>query len=205
MNVFGKLLTGAGIIAASIASANAADLPGNSEPPVYGNDAPADYDYGAPAIGWTGFYVGGHLGSASDDVETVGAYGVHTGFNWQNSHSYVMGIEGEITGLDADNVDAFSSVRGKLGYAFGKSLFYATAGVAFVKFENDIAGEDTFTGFAAGVGFDYKLTQSMSFGLDTSYYNFGDLDNRAIDDIDAVSVYGRLTFHLNGGDRGGYK
>lgn len=209
MRTIGKILAGAGILAASIASASAADLPDNSQPPVYGNDAPADYDYGVPAIGWTGFYLGGHLGSASNaddaNADVVAAYGIHTGFNWQNSYRYVMGIEGEFTGLNAIDADALASVRGKLGYSFGRSMLYATAGVGFLDFEDLVGNDEIATGFAAGFGFDYKLTSAVSLGLDVSYYGFNDLDNGIDDDLDIVTSYARLTFHLDSGNRGSYK
>lgn len=204
MKPFGKLLTGVGIFAASIASVSAADLPGGGEPPVYDDAGPSKYRYDRPAIGWNGFYLGGHIGSATGDADTVGAVGLHAGFNWQNPSNFVMGIEGEYTGLDAVDADALASIRGKLGVVYGKSLIYATAGVGFLDAET--AGDDVEAGFAAGIGFDYKFTPSTSFGLDVSYYNFDDLEDiNGDDDLDVITTYARLTFHLNGGYSDGYK
>lgn len=207
MNVFGKFLTGAGIFAASIASVSAADLsPIDSEPPVYDDTAPSDYDYSGPSIDWTGLYIGGHAGSATGDNNAVGAYGAHVGFNWQNAENDVLGIEWENTGLDAIDADALGSIRGRLGHSYGKTLIYASAGVGFLDSEEIVGDEHVAAGFAAGVGFDYIFTPSVSLGLDVSYYSFNNLDNAAgDDDLDVVTSYARLTFHLNGASKGGYK
>lgn len=79
--------------------------------------------------------------------------GGHAGYNWQNG-PWVFGIEGDIdgTGLDtkaastlsrttlsgtqtvtaniAANIDWMASLRGRIGYAWGNGLYYATGGVA---------------------------------------------------------------------------
>lgn len=197
---FRTLLIGVGLLAAGIASANAADIYDEGKP----YDDGASYDYGVPAIGWTGFFIGGHIGSATID-NSVGAYGVHAGYNWQTSPNYVIGIEGNYTDLNATDVGSLASIRGKLGYTTGNSLIYATAGLGRLDFDDSVS-DDSVTGFVAGVGFDYKFGPSWSLGADMSYYAFDDEEDlSADDDLDAFTVTGRVTFHLGAGDRGGYK
>lgn len=197
MNLFGKLLVGVGAFAACTASASAADLLGIGKPSVYGNKASESYEYAAPAIGWTDFYVGAHAGSAAAGDE-VGAFGVHAGFNWQSDDHYVIGMEGEYTGVDAIDVSALSSIRGKIGLAYRRSLIYGTAGVGFLQFQ-DLVGDDlNATGFVGGVGFDYKLKPSLSFGFDVSFYKFDNLGGVLdVDNVTIVNALARLTFHIN--------
>jgi opacity protein-like surface antigen len=67
--------------------------------------------------------------------------GFHIGYNWQKGQ-IVYGAEGDYAangGLD----DYLATLRARLGWASGRSLFYATGGVAFMG-ENDNR--------AAGVG-----------------------------------------------------
>jgi outer membrane immunogenic protein len=205
MNLFGKFLLGIGIFAASSVSVSAADLIGIGKPSVYNKEPPADYDDSVPPIGWTGFYVGGHVGSASAGNE-VGAFGAHAGFNWQRARNYVIGMEGEYTALDAVDADSLASIRGKIGVVYGRSLIYGTAGVAFLEFEDLIGDDQNATGYAAGVGIDYKLKPSLSLGFDVSFYKFDDLDGVLLnDDLNVVNTLARLTFHLNGDSSDGYK
>jgi outer membrane immunogenic protein len=109
------------------------------------------------------------------------------GYNWQFGRMMV-GVDGDIQGasssgylscLTACNTNvpttisqsesSYSTVRGRLGYAVGPALFYATAGVAFGKVQETInqpvLGGTTFSGsfahsksgFAVGGGIENKL------------------------------------------------
>ena len=198
--------------ASMLSTANAAD--------VYARggglkDAPVDY---GPAIGWSGFYIGANAGAAfnnndnrhvfedrngdifiidnSDDSVFVG--GGHVGYNWQREGGWVFGIEGDIQGVDSDIVDYLATIRGRLGWAFGPSLLYATGGVAFAGLNNDVFDDDTATGYVVGAGLDYKLRENWSVGVEGLYYNFE--DNRDVfgfdDSVDFWSVRARLTYHF---------
>jgi outer membrane immunogenic protein len=110
------------------------------------------------------------------------------GYNWQFG-SWVVGVDADFqgsagsgyltcvnlcSGVDATTIDQklswFSTVRGRLGYAVGPALFYATAGGAFGEVKENIAqpaaGSASFShsqsGFAAGGGIENKLN---FFGL----------------------------------------
>ena len=92
------------------------------------------------------------------------------GYNWQFGPHLVAGIEGDIgylginrSVLDFNDIaafgvktDAYGTVRGRLGYSTGPSLFYLSGGIAVVRLKN------TFQSF---VGFNYPLGRSpVSFG-----------------------------------------
>jgi len=104
------------------------------------------------------------------------------GYNWQFG-SWVLGVDADfqgssgsgyltcvnLCGADATTIDQklswFSTVRGRLGYAVGPALFYATGGGAFGKVKESItqagAGSASFShsqsGFAVGGGIENKL------------------------------------------------
>ena len=221
MKIIRALLLGAGFLVSASAAASAAD--------VYQRggglkDAPVDY---LPAITWTGFYVGGHVGAAFnngdnffvddadnrfniDDDDTAFLAGVHVGYNWQKPSGFVLGVEGDVS--FADNIDYLASVRARLGYASGQTLVYATGGAAFLGPDDSFRVEDNFfsdddteTGWVAGVGFEYKIRQNVSFGLEGLYYNFDNGDDHLLengftfhqDDADFWVVRARLNYHFN--------
>jgi opacity protein-like surface antigen len=110
---------------------------------------------------WTGFYIGGHFGSAwgrdkvkdldfdvgevtKNDTGASGVYGVQAGYNWQYGN-IVFGVEVDVGALDLNhsttdrfgdtiislNSGIYGDVTGRLGYAFGPALIYAKGGFAF--------------------------------------------------------------------------
>ena len=223
MKFLKSALLGATILAGAgaLAGANAADVysRGGSL-----KDGPVDY---RPAITWTGFYVGAHVGSTFDDTaedddgdevefdESLVA-GIHVGYNWQKSSNWVLGIEGswdfldselEVDGDDTGLEDNYlASIRARLGYAAGNTLLYATGGIAFL--DSDLY-DDTTTGWVAGVGLDHKLGQNFSIGVEGLYYSFDDELNSDFFDGDAErdlwTIQARLTYHLGGYGHDGLK
>jgi outer membrane immunogenic protein len=197
-----SLLLSLGLASAGLA---AASTPGQAadiyRPPVSVKDTPP-VNY-APAITWTGFYIGGNIGAAwpddelqilNDDAQLIG--GGHLGFNWQGPSSWVIGVEGDIN--LAEDVDYLASVRGRLGYAFGRTLLYGTGGVAFAGFDSNVLDEET--GWVAGGGIETKVRENLSLGLEALYYDFDDANTSLGDDnsVDALTVRGRITIHTNG-------
>jgi outer membrane immunogenic protein len=188
-------LLGATFLIGAAGAASAADIynKGGSY-----KDAPAEY---MPAITWTGLYFGINAGAAFNDDgngsgdDTVFIGGVHLGYNWQRNSPLVLGVEGDVN--FADDVDYLATIRGRLGYAAGNTLLYATGGVAFLQFNDD---DDSLTGWVAGVGLEHKLRQNVSLGVEALYYNFGDEANGVTfdDDIDNWTVRARLTYHFGG-------
>jgi outer membrane immunogenic protein len=109
-------------------------------------------------------------GSATEHLDG-GFTGIQSGYNWQFAPTWVAGIESDFqygrikgtinclvscggalppvgTGYTqftvTDRLDAFGTVRGRLGYAMGTTLFYGTGGFAY--------GEVERTGLITGRG-----------------------------------------------------
>jgi outer membrane immunogenic protein len=185
-------LTSALAIAAAAGSAHAADL-GRGE---YKEPVPV-VDY-TPPIMWSGLYIGANVGAGWDDSDEVeiadDAFllgGGHLGFNWQTPSNLVVGIEGDVNFLE--DVDYLATVRGRLGYAFGPTLLYATGGAAFIGFDEDF-GDETDTGWVAGLGLERKWADNVSFGLEGLYYSFEGEDD--VGDANFWAARARLTYHL---------
>ena len=122
--------------------------------------------------------------------------GIHLGYNWQRANGLVLGLEGDVS--FADDIDYLASFRGRLGYAAGSTLFYATGGVAFIGLD-DKFGDDSATGWVAGLGVEHKLRDNLSVGLEGLYYAFDDL-NTFDDDVAFWTVRARLTYHFTDGN-----
>lgn len=195
-----KILFGCSLacVLAAAADAQAADI--YRPEPVSIKDTPPPIDY-RPAIGWTGFYIGGNIGATwpqddlqivEDEAQFVG--GGHLGFNWQTPSNFVIGVEGDVN--FADEFDYLASARGRLGLAFGRTMLYGTGGVAFAGFSNDALDEET--GWVAGGGVETKVQDNLSLGLEALYYDFDDASSAVGDDsVDALTVRGRMTLHTN--------
>jgi outer membrane immunogenic protein len=159
----------------------------------------------AVAANWTGFYLGGNIGSGTArDRSSVGFVGgtpelfnlapdginggVQAGYNWQAAN-LVFGLETDIQGSSQrdnktcvlfcepnasfDAFDAklpwFGTVRGRLGYSVGSTLFYATGGYAYGSIKTSMSlqsmggtGTTQFSstkgGWTAGAGIETPVT-----------------------------------------------
>ncbi len=160
------------------------------------------------AYNWSGFYVGVHAGYAwgeltsANDVTidhepTGGLFGGQIGYNWQ-FNNVVLGVEADlaystIKGDDTTTFGAFNiigdhdmkylgTVRGRLGIAHDRYLFYVTGGFAYSKVEGRlnvvgvISDSDTLNlkGWTVGGGVELGLTQNLSARLEYLYVDFND-------------------------------
>ena len=191
------------------AGAMAADLPIRTEPP-----APAPIAM-PPAFTWTGLYVGVNGGVAfqdenrrrggrgggrgGDDSSILG--GGQIGYNMQFG-MFVAGVEADIQAIDFerintrlggrnngrnndDEVDAFGTVRGRLGLAFfDRGLIYATGGLAWKSDEGNNGGrrlggnDDENIGYTVGGGVEYAFTNNLSLKVEGLYVDFSDDNDR---------------------------
>jgi outer membrane immunogenic protein len=152
----------------------------------------------AQAQTWQGSYVGGHAGYRWADANFTspayiftipfsqptffparnenynlnsGIVGVHTGYNFMLSPTFLVGIEGDWTwGSGKDNSSATfiisdgtatrssevhltwqATIRGRLGVVNGQWLFYGTGGVAFIhaKWSDSLSASPSSTQFPA--------------------------------------------------------
>lgn len=154
-----------------------------------------------PASNWTGFYLGGNIGSATARDRTTASFlgatdvfslapdgyigGGQIGYNWQATN-WVFGLEADFQGSTArDNRTAvlgpsvaydsklpwLGTVRGRLGYSVGSTLFYGTGGYAYGDVKTNIVTattNETFdrgrSGWTAGAGIESPLTFLGFFG-----------------------------------------
>jgi len=134
--------------------------------------------------------------------------GGHIGYNFLVHPNWLVGVEADITAasasetvaanfLSTDGVAAVrtskvhlgtqGTVRGRLGYAAGPWLVYATGGVAFVEFKwSDTiliqppqlttfaaAASKTLTGYAVGGGAERVVNANLSVRVQYLYLDFG--------------------------------
>jgi outer membrane immunogenic protein len=182
-----------------------------------GYAAPAPV-YVPPAFRWTGFYVGlqggymwgdadhsfndATLGGTSDQDGWIG--GGHLGYNWQTG-PWVLGLEADIEGGDVGgsyanlfsagsyDVNWMGSLRGRVGFAADRTLFYTTAGWAFadvdaagVTLTHAGAGSDTVNGWTLGAGVEHAFTNNFTMRFEYRYTDFGDTSVRLTDGLGGV-------------------
>ena len=173
----------------------AADMPGGRY------REPADV---APYVPWNGVYVGLNAGygwGQSDWTSSLttgssspagGMFGGTLGFNAQYG-SFVFGLEGDGAGnwmRDSNSSGTgicaapgcaiqtswFATARGRIGYAFDRALFYATAGGAFGDVQmitNGLNATADRAGWTAGVGLEYAILGPWSAKVEYLYADLG--------------------------------
>jgi outer membrane immunogenic protein len=183
---------GVALAAAGIASAaSAADMPARMA-----TKAPA---YVSPVYNWTGLYLGVNAGygwatsSFGDADGFVG--GGQIGYNWQAMGSpLVLGLEADLQGADMDSsaavgaitatgrVNAFGTVRGRVGFAWDRFMAYGTAGWAYTRTSLSLTGpggsvsdSDWSSGYAVGGGLEWAAWNRWSVKLEYLYVNSGDV------------------------------
>ena len=182
-------------------SALAADIPRRYPPPVP-YKAPA---YVPPFYSWTGFYLGinggGGWGSSKWDFPggstgdfdlSGGLIGGTAGYNFQ-AGAAVFGIEGDAnwsdirgnsTGVGCGAAGCFTrntwlaTIRGRLGYAWGRAMPYLTGGVAFGDIEANFNGlpvqSSDRVGWTIGAGIEGAIFGNVTAKLE---YLHVDLDS----------------------------
>ncbi len=139
---------------------------------------------------WTGFYAGAQagFGTLTRDVpggdfdEDYNAYGLHAGYNYDLG-SLVLGAEAAYDRFDLQttgNTADVGRLGARVGYDLGKFLPYATAGVASLS-TNIGSGDATDMGYYYGFGVDYRVTDSITTGVQLLRQEFNDFDNSGSD------------------------
>ncbi|TDH38960.1 porin family protein [Pseudohoeflea suaedae] len=168
------------------------------------------------AFSWAGGYLGvqGGFGFTSGDFTDVdngdvesndfegAVFGAFAGYNYQFDNNVVIGVEGDIEyhwneddfetelGDATAEMNLQGAVRGRLGYAFDRTLFYVAAGWTAAQAEAEIAdGGDVFrddavfNGYTIGAGVDYAINDRIFARVDYRYnefdseiLTFGDVD-----------------------------
>ncbi|WP_158810887.1 outer membrane protein [Beijerinckia sp. L45] len=144
------------------------------------------------------------IGLASTSAKENGIIGgAHIGYNFSTQSlplggflgaGGVIGVEGDVDGTSAkgnyglggiavtsrDNIQG--SIRGRLGFAVDRTLFYATGGAAFGglhnTYVNTLTGASdslshTRVGYTVGGGVEYAITNNWSLRAEYRYTDFG--------------------------------
>ena len=137
--------------------------------------------------------------------------GAHVGYNYQtrgmpgfgnlSAVSAVFGVEGDVDGSSAQanyslgGISASSSpniqgsIRGRVGLAMDRVLFYATGGAAFGGFTNNYVNTlngltDSFSktrvGYTVGGGVEYAFTNNWSVRVEYRYTDYGHMTDNLI-------------------------
>jgi high affinity Mn2+ porin len=140
----------------------------------------------------------GAVGTTSNTFDGM-IGGVQVGYNYRVPSGLLFGVEADISFpnyLTSNSVvssivtassavteqwDDVATMRGRVGYAAGPWLFYATGGLAFAgaRFRNPpVIGDDakilrTLLGWAAGAGVEYGFAPHWSAKLEYLYSRFG--------------------------------
>ncbi len=151
---------------------------------------------------WTGFYAGVGVGYGqleaddfSDDTEDY-TYGVHGGYLYDLG-SFVVGAELEYDATDITddatgiNLDGVARAKVRAGYDAGAWLPYVTAGAAQAYTSGGLDADDT--GYFAGLGVDYQVTNSIRVGAEVLQHQFDDFDGGGTD-IEATTASLRVGF-----------
>jgi outer membrane immunogenic protein len=151
------------------------------------------------------FYVGAHLGygwskfSAAEDPEnniSAGGFlgGFQLGANYQ-INSIVLGLEGDFslasvigratdpTGAIAGSVrhQWFTTLAGRLGYAYGRTLPYLKGGAAWTRYRWSFDAPGVGNGFGTinragwmvGLGVEHAFWDNVSAKIEYNYLDFG--------------------------------
>jgi outer membrane immunogenic protein len=203
-----------GVALAFAAAANAADLPPQA-PPAY--RAPAAF---TPSFTWTGFYAGLNVGygfgkiSSTDGSSSEKLSGALAGGQIGGqiqSGSFVFGVEGDFQGswqsksyvfgalTVKDEIPWFGTVRGRVGYAFDRSLVYVTAGGAYTNFKISatlagvtLTSNASHAAWTAGAGWEQMFAERWSAKIEYLYLDTGNVTATLF----GVPLNGRLTDHI---------
>lgn len=170
---------------ATVGAAQAADLP--MKAPAYVAAAPAVFN-------WSGFYIGGNVGVAfgnrrddfgfGDDSRARFAGGGQLGYNWQWAGGFVLGVEADFQGVANgggnnvlgfnNRIDWFGTVRGRAGFAFDRTLLYATGGYAYGGGGDNCdffgnCNDRVRSGWTVGGGIEYAFAPNWTARLEGLY------------------------------------
>lgn len=188
-----NLLLSTSLLSALVgSSAFAADMPTKAGAPLLSP---------APAMTWTGFYVGLNAGYGWANTSVTGAAGSSNltgfvgggqiGYNWQVG-ALVLGLEGDFQGTGQTNsatalgitveqkLPWFATARGRLGYAFGPWMLYATGGAAWVNYKlsatslgTTVSDNATKAAWTVGGGVEWMFMPRWSIKAEYLYLDTG--------------------------------
>src|SRR4029079_15431767 len=136
--------------------------------------------------------------------------GMQLGYNWQ-FNSYVFGIQGDISFTDLNaatpapllptmtvdnNTKWISTLTGRVGYAWDKTLWYAKGGAAWARNHYGatdhtvplgFADTSTRAGYVVGGGLEYALAPNWSTFIEYNYMEFSSKTITLVDPFSATT------------------
>lgn len=205
-------LAGLTVCVCAVTAANAADYgPGGLKDTPY---AVTPWNWGGFYGGWTIGYGTGDSsnfvsannnnphGWASNNPDGI-MIGGTVGYNWMYTPNWVLGVEADMSWADLEGQqhkyiydghdwsggwDGFGTIRGRVGYAFGPTMVYATGGIAFLHINETIVGNDAdesnfaqgwLTGYVVGLGVEHAFTDRLTAKIEYLYADgFPELSGR---------------------------
>ena len=162
------------LIAAAVAglatSAMAADFPQRAPGPIYADPV------AARIFDWSGFYLGGNLGYGWGNMAGIntGGFlgGVHGGYNYMWPGGFLIGAEADLSlsgvtgsaGPMNASLDYFNTIRGRIGFAVDRMLFYGTVGWGWGRgtlANGGLSDRRAHGGWTFGVGVEGNITQNL--------------------------------------------
>lgn len=162
--------------------------------------------------GYWGLSAGYGWGESTQDYDRIGNHGLAftdpegalgaltLGYNYQLPSGLTVGIEGDLGLMDLSASDKvvydghvmksaygpwWGTIRGRLGVAAGRTLFYGTGGAAFMDIDEVSIGntpgetalnEDFRSGWVIGAGIEHALGRHMTVKLEYLHMDFGKLE-----------------------------
>lgn len=133
---------------------------------------------------WSGFYVGLSYGKTSgdmtyNDIATVyefdsgGTPSIFAGYLMQRSNlvyggelAYSRGNNATIVSFPNENLENMIDIKGRVGLAADKALFYGVLGYSKVGYYEGLLGSQDTSGFAYGAGVDFAISNRFAVGLE---------------------------------------
>ena len=220
-----KFLLTTAALAAFAGTAAAADLPSRRAPPVYLPPPIPTFTWTGLYVGGQVGYEFGKSSAASTTGATIltggsspnGVIGgAHIGYLYSapsfmggsSLGGVVFGVEGDVDGSnykttyalgplsDTTRQNIQGSVRGRLGIAVDRALFYATGGAAIGDLGNNytapgfaLSTSQVRVGYTVGGGVEYAFTNNWSMRAEYRYTDFGTVT----DTVGAASIRHRET------------
>lgn len=142
-------------------------------------------DPASPATNFTPIHSNGASGGAQAGCDYQNGnwvLGLQGMFDWMDFSSVANNHSAPIASFNHNKLDSFYTVKGRLGYASGPSLFYIDGGLAGVKTDrfssNGLVGNgptvsDTKTGWVAGLGWEYMFSPQWSWFVEYDHMDLG--------------------------------
>lgn len=194
----------AGLLSAPMAAFAGGPIPAAPEPYV---EAPMVMTPTRVDGDWTGFYVGaqygyGNITSNGAGVDGNGGLGgLHAGYRYDLGNA-VVGAELDYNFSNFDlgqnlpdtTLDSVARLKVMAGYDLGRALVYVTGGAAYAE-ATVVGAEASGNGYFAGIGMDYKVTETVNVGAELLGHRFEEFEDTNID-LEAVTLQAKIAYRF---------